>query len=140
MIFENEMFSVGQSTDCPIPGYLILRLKGPETALAQLSPETAKRLGAMLARAANAIEQAVKAERVYLLSFCEVDPRLHFHLFPRTSWLMKEYCKANDCANETVNGPMLFEWARNTFGPGSHLPKGTPDMESACGMMREILK
>jgi diadenosine tetraphosphate (Ap4A) HIT family hydrolase len=140
LIFEDEMFSLEQSAACPIPGYLILRLKGLEISLAQLPAETAKALGEMLARAAAAIEQAVKPERVYVLSFCEVDSRLHFHLFPRSAWLLKEYFKANDCANDPVNGPMLFEWARNAFGPDSHVPKGTPDSETACGTMRDFLK
>jgi diadenosine tetraphosphate (Ap4A) HIT family hydrolase len=140
MIFEDELFSLEQSAECPIPGYLILRLKGPQVDLAQLPPETARRLGEMLARTAAAIEQAVRPERVYVLSFCEVDPRLHFHLFPRTAWLLKEYFKANDNPNDPVNGPMLFEWARSAFGPGSRMPKGTPDIENACGTLREILK
>jgi len=140
LIYEDEMFSLEQSAACPIPGYLILRLKGPEASLAQLSKKTAQLLGVMLKRVTNAIEQAVKPERVYVLSFCEIEPRLHFHLFPRTAWLLKEYFKANDCANDPVNGPMLFEWARSAFGPGSHVPQGTPDMETACGIMRDILK
>lgn len=140
IIFEDEVFSLEQSAECPIPGYLILRLKGPEVSLAQLPPETAKLLGEMLVRAASAIDQAIKPERVYILSFCEVEPRLHFHLFPRSAWLLKEYFKANDCANDPVNGPMLFEWARNAFGPGSRLPKGTSDSETACRIMRGILQ
>lgn len=138
-VFEDGTFSLEQSSECPIPGYLILRLKGPETALAQLPPETALRLGEMLAKAARAIEQAVGAERVYVLSFCEVDPRLHFHLFPRSAWLLKEYFKANDCANDPVNGPMLFEWARSAFGPGSRMPTGTPGIEAVCAALREML-
>ena len=140
LVFADEIFSLEQSTECPIPGYLILRLKGPEVSLAQLPAETAKSLGEMLTRAAAAIEQAVKPERVYILSFCEVDPRLHFHLFPRTAWLLQEYFKASDCANDPVNGPMLFEWARSAFGPGSHVPQGIPDSEAAWGIIREILK
>jgi diadenosine tetraphosphate (Ap4A) HIT family hydrolase len=140
LIFEDETFSLEQSAECPIPGYLILRVKGTETALAQLPPETAGRLGEMLACTASAIERAVRPERVYVLSFCEVDPRLHFHLFPRTAWLLKEYFRANDNANDPVNGPMLFEWARGAFGPGSRMPKATPDIETACETIREILK
>lgn len=140
IIFADGMFILEQCGDCPIPGYLILRLKGLETSLAQLPPETTKLLGEMLARAAGAIEQAIKPERVYVLSFCEVEPRLHFHLFPRTSWLLQEYFKANDCANDPVNGPMLFEWARNAFGPDSHVSVETPDIRIVCEMMREILK
>lgn len=140
MIFEDEMFTLEQSAECPIPGYLILRTKGQAASLAQLAAEAAKSLGEMLARAAKAIEEAVRPERVYVLSFCEVDSRLHFHLFPRTSWLLKEYFKANFNANEPIDGPMLFAWARSAFGPGSHMPKGTPDIETACASMREILK
>ena len=97
-------------------------------------------LGGMLKRAAEAVERAVRPERVYVLSFCEIEPRLHFHLFPRTAWLLKEYFMANDCANDPVNGPMLFEWARSAFGPGSHMPRESPDLESACAIMRESLK
>jgi diadenosine tetraphosphate (Ap4A) HIT family hydrolase len=140
LIFEDELFSLEQSAGCPIPGYLILRVKGEATALAQLAPEMAMQLGTMLARAAAAVERAVKPERVYVLSFCEIEPRLHFHLFPRTAWLLKEYFKANDCANDPVNGPMLFEWARSAFGPGSHMPKESPDLESACRVICESLK
>ena len=140
LVLEDELFSLEQCAECPIPGYLILRVKGEETALAQMVQGTAMQLGVILARAAAAVELVVKSERVYVLSFCEIEPRLHFHLFPRTAWLLKEYFKANDCASDPVNGPMLFEWARSSFGPGSHMPKGTPDLESACGIMREILK
>jgi diadenosine tetraphosphate (Ap4A) HIT family hydrolase len=119
---------------------LILRLKGAETSLAELAPEKARALGEMLAKAARAIEQAVGAERIYVLFFCEIDPRLHFHLFPRTAWLLKEYFKANDCAGAPVNGPMLFEWARNSFGPGSRVPQGTPGIEAVCASLREMLE
>jgi len=139
-IFESEMFSLERSVECPIPGYLILRLKGPEESLAELAPQTARALGELLARTAAAIEKTVKAERVYLLSFCEVDLRLHFHLFPRTAWLLKEYRRANGGKGEAVNGPKLFEWARNAFGPGSRVPQGIIDSETAGATMRAILK
>lgn len=139
-VFENETFTLEPSAECPIPGYLVLRVKGEATGLAQLPEETARALGEMLAHAVSAIEQAVGAERVYVLSFCEIDRRLHFHLFPRTAWLLKEYFKANFNANEPIDGPMLFAWARGAFGPGSHMPKGTPDMETVGSDLREILK
>lgn len=140
LVFADETFSLEQSAECPIPGYLILRVKGEATGLAQLPAETARALGEMLARAAAAIEQAVRPERVYVLSFCEIDPRLHFHLFPRTAWLLKEYVKANDNAGDPVNGPMLFEWARGAFGPGSRMPKGTPDAAAAGAAIRAVLE
>jgi diadenosine tetraphosphate (Ap4A) HIT family hydrolase len=138
-VFENETFTLELSAECPIPGYLVLRVKGEATGLAQLPEETARALGEMLARAASAIERAVGAERVYVLSFCEIDQRLHFHLFPRTAWLLKEYFKANFNANEPIDGPMLFAWARGAFGPGSHAPKGTPDSAAAAEAVRGML-
>jgi diadenosine tetraphosphate (Ap4A) HIT family hydrolase len=140
LIFEDGIFVLEQSAECPIPGYLVLRVKGRTTGLAQLPEETAIALGKMLARAAAAIEQAVQPERIYVLSFCEVDPRLHFHLFPRTRWLLKEYFQANGRAGDPVNGPVLFEWARVAFGPGSKIPKETPDIETACEIVRKIMK
>ncbi len=140
MIFEGEMFTLEQSAECLIPGYLILRVKEEAKGLAHLPVATARALGGMLARAAKAVEETVGAERIYVLSFCEVDRRLHFHLFPRTAWLLQEYFKANGCADDPVNGPMLFEWARRAFGPGSHAPKGTPGIEPVCAALRELLK
>ncbi|MCJ7484246.1 MAG: hypothetical protein MUO31_14935, partial [Thermodesulfovibrionales bacterium] len=76
LVFEDELFTIEQSATCPIPGYLILRLKGPEASLAQLPKKTAQLLGVMLKRVTNAVERAVKPERVYVLSFCEIEPRL----------------------------------------------------------------
>jgi diadenosine tetraphosphate (Ap4A) HIT family hydrolase len=140
MLFEDEAFTLEPSAECPIPGYLVLRLKGEASSLAQLPEETAMALGEMLSRAVKAIEEAVQAERVYVLSFCEVDRRLHFHLFPRTAWLLKEYFKANFNANEPIDGPLLFAWARGAFGPGSHTPKGTPDAAAAGAAIRAFLE
>lgn len=140
MIFSDETLTLEQSAECPIPGYLVLRVKGEATSLAQLPAETAKAIGEMLARAAKAIEAAVGAERVYVLSFCEIDRRLHFHLFPRTAWLLKEYHKANFNGNEPIDGPMLFAWARSAFGPGSHVPGGTPAADAAVAGIRVSLE
>lgn len=126
MIFEDERFTVDSSDECVLPGYLVLRVKGGETSLAQLAPEKARALGEMLAKTAAAVEEAVGAERVYVLSFCEVDRRLHFHLFPRTAWLLKAFRRANGGRADAVSGPALFEWARRNFVQGRRLPVGMP--------------
>jgi len=139
-VFKDESFTLERSAECAIPGYLVLRVKGEPASLAQLPTETARALGEMLARTAKAIEETVGADRVYILSFCEIDRRLHFHLFPRTAWLLKEYHKANFNADEPIDGPMLFAWARSAFGPGSQLPKGTPDAAAAGAAITAILE
>jgi hypothetical protein len=53
---------------------------------------------------------------------------------------LKEYFRATDCANAPVNGPMLFAWARAAYGPGSHIPEGTPEIATVCATLHEILK
>jgi diadenosine tetraphosphate (Ap4A) HIT family hydrolase len=140
MIAKNDMFTLEQSPECAVPGYLVLRLKSGETSLAELAPEKARALGGMLARAAKAIEAAVGAERVYVLSFCEVDRRLHFHLFPRTAWLLDEYARAGAGASGPVDGPMLFSWARQTYARPGDLPGGVAGPDAVGAGIRASLE
>jgi len=139
-VFEDEHFTAGQCETCAVPGYLIVRLKGPATSLALLDPAAAGRLGAMLARAARAIEEATSAERVYCLAFAEIDPRLHFHLFPRTRAVLEAYWRATGSEGEPVNGPKLFEWARTAIVPGRPSPYGPLDVETVCARLRNALR
>ncbi len=139
-VFEDEHFTADQCDTCAVPGYLILRLKGPATSLAGLDQAAAGRLGQMLARAARAIEETVGAERVYCLAFAEIDPRLHFHLFPRTRALLEAYWRATGSEGEPVNGPNLFEWARTAIVPGRPVPAGLPDMDDVCAALRRTLR
>lgn len=140
IIFEDETFVLQRSDECCIPGYLMLRLKGPAAGWLQLPRETATLLGTMAARAIKAIELAVNPERVYVLSFCEIDPRLHFHLFPRTDWLLEAYRQAIGGQGGAVNGPLLFEWARKTFAAGSRLPTGIADSETVGEIIGRMLR
>lgn len=138
MIADNKLFSLEQCAECEIPGYLVLRLKGGETSLAELPADKAQALGNALALAARAVEEATGAERVYVLSFCEVDRRLHFHLFPRTAWLAKEYAAATGRAGGPLNGPALFEWARRTMVGQGRLPAGAPGKDAVLAAIRAI--
>ncbi len=138
-VLEDDLFTVDHSDACLVPGYVIVRLKGPATALGRLAPEVAARLGETLARVARAIEESVDAERVYCLAFAEIDPRLHFHLFPRTRALLEAYRAATGTAGAPVNGPALFEWARTTIVPGSPLPPGLPDAATVAAALRRAL-
>ena len=138
-VFEDEQFTADQCETCAVPGYLILRLKGPATSLAGLDPAAAGRLGEMLARATRAIEEATSAERVYSLAFAEIDLRLHFHLFPRTRAVLEAYWRATGTAGEPVNGPKLFEWARTAIVPGRSVPDGIPEVAPVCARLRRTL-
>ncbi|MGD1148651.1 MAG: GNAT family N-acetyltransferase [Thermoanaerobaculaceae bacterium] len=139
-VFEDEHFTVEQCGSCLIPGYLILRLKGPAVTMGQLAHQASGRLGEMLSRTARAIGEVVTPERLYVLSFCEIDQRLHFHLFPRTRPLLQAYRRAAGSLVEPVSGPKLFEWARTAIVPGSPVPPGLEGVEQACAALRATMK
>ncbi|NLI46552.1 MAG: hypothetical protein GX414_05535 [Acidobacteria bacterium] len=139
-VSADDRFNLEAADFCTVPGYLILRVTGGATRLAGLASETARALGEMLARAAAAIEVATGADRVYVLSFCEVDRRLHFHLFPRTAWLLEAFRTATDAGpTDAVDGPALFGWARAACVPGRALPAGAPDPAAVTAALRTAL-
>ena len=137
-VFADDLLTVEVSQECCVPGYLVLRLRPSGATLPGLGAEAAARVGATLATAARAIELAVAAERVYVLSFCEVEPQLHFHLFPRTRWLLDAYRAATGTAGPP-SGPALFEWARRTFPLGATLPPGVPGVDAAATQLRDLV-
>lgn len=139
MIHDNGDFSIEASRESAVPGYLVLRVQGGETSLAELTPAKAQALGLLLARAARAVERAAGAERVYVLSFCEVERRLHFHLFPRTPWLLAAFRRASGAAEAAVNGPALFEWARKRFTREADLPAGVEGPDKVFAAVRAFL-
>ncbi|MEE8118674.1 MAG: hypothetical protein V3T39_03850 [Gammaproteobacteria bacterium] len=57
----------------------------------ELSDDAASRLGNMLQRAITAIDETVHPERVYVVCLAELNPRIHFHLFPRTTAVTNVY-------------------------------------------------
>ena len=138
LLFVDSLVTIEVSSECAIPGYLVLRLRPPGATIPGLDPATARRLGTMLVAAARAVEQVVGAERVYVLSFCEVEPQLHFHLFPRTRWLLEAY-RAASGASGPPSGPALFEWARRTFPPGAAMPPGVATAADAAAQLRAAL-
>jgi diadenosine tetraphosphate (Ap4A) HIT family hydrolase len=92
----------------------------PALSLSELRPEALDSLGAVLAAATRAIEKVIHPERVYCALFAEETRSVHFHLFPRTQWLLSQYAASHSVDSE-VSGPQLFDWARRTFhspGPG----------------------
>lgn len=137
MIHDDGDFLIEASRECAVPGYLVLRLKGGETSLAELSPAPARALGGLLARTARAVQRASGADRVYVLSFCEVERRLHFHLFPRTPWLLAAFRRAHGTATDAVNGPALFEWARKRFVRDADLPAGVAPAAAVAAAVRD---
>jgi diadenosine tetraphosphate (Ap4A) HIT family hydrolase len=67
----------------PVAGWLILRLKRHGEGLESLNKEEGEELGAILNDLPKSLQKITKAKTVYLCSFNESVPHLHFHFIPR---------------------------------------------------------
>jgi len=110
----NAHFRIEPCASCPIPGYLIVSPRVPVSSLAELSADAQSALGATLVAATRAVEAVVNSQRVYCALFAEEMRSVHFHLFPRSEWLLFSYSRAHPEDTE-ISGPRLMDWARRTF-------------------------
>jgi diadenosine tetraphosphate (Ap4A) HIT family hydrolase len=113
-LYTNDYFVIEPCRTCFIAGYVIVSPIVPALSLSQLRREAVDSLGATLAAATKAIETVIDPERVYCALFAEETRSVHFHLFPRTRWLVSQYTTAHQ-GDRDVSGPQLFDWARSTF-------------------------
>jgi diadenosine tetraphosphate (Ap4A) HIT family hydrolase len=131
--YTNDSFVIEPSRDCPIAGYLIVSPIIPASSLSELRREALDSLGATLAAATRAIEKVIHPERVYCALFAEEKHSVHFHLFPRSRWVLSRYAAAHQVERD-VSGPQLFDWARRTF----HSPAPANYDELTEAIFREL--
>ena len=110
----NAHFRVEPCSSCFIAGYLIVSPLVQVSSLAELSPDAQNALGVTLAAVTRAIESVVRRRRVYCALFAEETGSVHFHLFPRTDWLLSTYSRAHP-EDTVVSGSRLLDWAHTTF-------------------------
>jgi len=113
-VVENVHFRIEPCASCPLPGYLIVSPRIRVSSLTELSSDAQDALGKTLAACTHAIETVVHPRRVYCALFAEETRSVHFHLFPRTDWLLASYSRVHP-HDADVSGPRLFDWARCTF-------------------------
>ena len=113
-VFVTAHFRIEPCSSCPIAGYLIVSPRVRVSSLAELSLDTQQALGVTLAAATRAIETVLCPQRVYCALFAEETASVHFHLFPRTDWLLSAYSRAHP-EDTDISGPRLLDWARSTF-------------------------
>jgi diadenosine tetraphosphate (Ap4A) HIT family hydrolase len=129
----NAHFRIEPCASCPIAGYLIVSPQISVSSLSELSPNVQASLGPTLAAATRAIEVVIRPERVYCALFAEETRSIHFHLFPRTAWLLSQYAAVHP-AHREISGPRLLDWARRTF----HRPFSTDYAETVEAIFREL--
>ena len=110
----NAHFRIEPCSSCFIAGYLIVSPRVQVSSLPELSADAQNALGVTLAAATRAIETVVRPRRVYCALFAEETGSVHFHLFPRSGWLVASYFRAHPEEAE-ISGPRLLDWARSTF-------------------------
>lgn len=113
--YENDWFVVEQCRRCLLPGYLVVRSRRHALSLGNLSADAALELGPLLQRVVRSVEAVLQAARVYVAQFGEEGGDLHFHVFPRTERLTREYLLEFPGQNDVIHGPMLLDWARERY-------------------------
>jgi diadenosine tetraphosphate (Ap4A) HIT family hydrolase len=132
-VYANAWFRVEPCVTCFVPGYLIVTPQLPTASLSELEPGAVASLGPTLAAVTRAIEFVVRPERVYCALFAEETRSIHFHLFPRTAWLLSRYAAVHPTDRE-ISGPRLLDWARRTF----HRPISTDYTETVQAIFHEL--
>ncbi len=132
-VYTNGHFCVEPCVTCFVPGYLIVTPQLPAASLSDLQRDALASLGPTLAAVTRAIEVVIRPERVYCALFAEETRSVHFHLFPRSAWLLSQYATANPADHE-ISGPRLLDWARRTF----HHPLSSDYTETVQAIFREL--
>jgi len=87
-VYTNGHFCVEPCVTCFVPGYLLVTPQLSAASLSELGRDALASLGPTLAAVTRAIEVVVRPERVYCTLFAEETRSVHFHLFPRSVWLV----------------------------------------------------
>lgn len=108
-VSECEFFTVDQAAGYRVPGYLIVQCKLDVTGISELPEAGAAQLLRCLSQAEALVREIIRPERSYLLQFGELNPRLHFHVFPRSARLGAAYA-AQVGERAPYNGARVVEW------------------------------
>jgi len=109
LLLETAHFTVSQAGAYHVPGYVIIESKADVTRLADLEPVARVELFELIVAAEAAVEEYASAERVYVLKFAELNPRVHFHIVPRTARIGTLFGAAT-AAKPPFNGAALVAW------------------------------
>jgi diadenosine tetraphosphate (Ap4A) HIT family hydrolase len=112
LIWESEYFTLSQSGEYRVPGYLLLHSKRKVELIADFSWNESTELMRCLALAERLLQELLAPERIYISKFGEVNPQIHFHVLPRTEQLGLAFTRQTG-ATEPYNGARLMDWIWN---------------------------
>ena len=82
-IYEDHHWLADHGVSRLVRGYVVLKPKRHVHELADLLPAEAATIGVACQRVLAAMRTALGTKRIYVCSFAETVPHLHFHLLPR---------------------------------------------------------
>ncbi len=136
IIYSGDHIVISHCRDCEIPGYMIISLRRPISKLAELSLTESFELMNGLAFSEQALSSLYSPEKIYIMRISELNPELHFHVFPRYASTTKLYLAEHN--EHIIDGPFFFSWARKRFR--SLQPEPTQEVLDAQSILKETLK
>lgn len=112
IVFIDEKTILWQSMEVDLPGYFIIAPRRHVESYSQLTDDEGTSIFKMTARIDHVLKEHYQVIKLYLCCFSELTPHLHFHLFPRYSWM--------DTINEAqteygIDGSALFSYVREHY-------------------------
>ena len=153
IIYESSHWVVNHRIDSALPGYLMLCAKQMTNSLAALPEQALAELGALQARAQQAIETYLHPQRLYISRFGHgAGYSIHFHFIPIYSWIetlfwqddryrsLQTFGSASDTLLQTDGAELtLFVWREFCERPDPPLVQG-PSIDQTINALRKMLK
>lgn len=136
IIYSGKHIVISHCRDSEVPGYMIISLQRLIFKLAELSSAESAELINGLAFSERALNTLFSPEKVYIMRISELNPELHFHIFPRYASVTKLYLAEHN--ERIIDGPFFFSWARKRFS--SSQPEPTQEVLDAQSILKETLK
>lgn len=89
VVLSTKYFEVGQDTEIPIPGFMILSSKRHVVGIADLTIAEQKDFIKTLIKVRKAMKQVLGIKVVYLFQNEDTDSHFHVWMFPRLKWMDK---------------------------------------------------
>ncbi|AZE62273.1 MULTISPECIES: HIT family protein [Pseudomonas] len=134
-VYSGKHIVISHCRDCDIPGYMIISLQRVVSELGELGGDERAELMLGLTYAERALHSVFAPEKIYIMRISELDPVLHFHVFPRYAQATQLYLEEH--AEPVIDGAFFFSWARKRFS--SVLPQPTPDIGQAQSILQKTL-
>ena len=108
------------------------------SSLGDLPKDACDELGFLLQCTSQAVESAVKPQRVYVCMFNEAYVAVHFHVFPRMNW-MKDFSSDFGRSGTLIDGGIVFSAARRAKADPAVILEAEAQIVAAAATIRKFV-